>query len=318
MDQGLQVPLFDGVSVIRWLGLGPSRTRLLNMISKIPTEERMIFMNQCVTPQLAREMALPLNTVDQRNNSVLVAAYFSNTNLLVRHACIAENLLRLLFRVQLFMSNPEPLPASFFPYIITPGIGRQSHEITNALLRFYNSTSEFNSDARPLMFGLLFRLLLSKDTETLEEKWLQPCTDEVALQIWLNPIPEDRTRNDPYDVRRGMAAIAIEWYEQCPILFRRFHEKYEMELTTNKYRPKKATRMFKVDNMLMEEVLQNDPTCTFQIPQRGRRQMILKRWLTIWAFHCLGGMSDAWLYDAERLTVHELVDQAFVICVKRR
>jgi hypothetical protein len=270
-------------------------------------------ISECLSPDVTACLALGVPLEEQ--DPAVRMQYFSNTALMQRHLCIAERLLILLYRATQFYTSPEPLPVVFYNQLLPNRVGRSSADITNCLVRFLNMSLEHPTDARGHIFGLLYRLL-SNSAEKVDQNWLQPCTESVALQIWLDPTHvTNKTTLDPYDIRAGAAVTAIQWFDACPGLLQRFQAKYTLRLTNSCHKPVDAHLFFPLDGKFCDQLLADG--AVFEIPKKSKQRRILKRWLTLWTFHCLGGMTEEWIYDVNHKSPHDLVRHAHLICVSK-
>lgn len=311
---------FDGVDAQRWIWLGPSRTRLLKTLLDIKEEpKRLQFIQECLSPNIIKIVALGVPLEEEDNQRRM--RYFANTKLLERHLMIAEKLLVLLFRVHQFSKTPEVLPVAFYNWLIPSAyVGRKGPDITNWWIRFLNASLDYHAsnDSKPLVFGLLF-CLMCKNHDYVETHWLQSCAEEVALQLWL--APDNRRYHhaiDPYSVGEwgNHFQIAVRWYTMCHALLEHFTSRYHVWLTTSWRRPESADFWERVDseNFYTSILLMMNEEFIMPIPRLRR---FLVRWLTIWTFHCFGGLNEDWIRDCKSKSAHQLVRNAR-ICGKKK
>lgn len=308
---------FDGVEARRFFWLGPSRTRMLRIISEMEdVDKRLVFVWECLSPDMRRELALGVAaTVDYDQQQQ--RRYFANTALLKRHVHIAERLLVLLFRVQKFSSStPEPLPCVFYNWIIPQGMDRHTHDRTNWLFRFLNASLVDGgaADARPLVFGLLCCLMREK-SHYVEQHWLQSCSEEVALSIWFAPADQTYgTKRDPYAAGDGTtAAKASEWFNLCPVLLQHLSNRYQnvcLATWPTMEQRDKSDLFIRVDTLEFGARLLRESGTHFEMPKDKPFEKCLTRWLTLWTFHCMGALNNT---TTTVINIHELVKRTHIV-----
>lgn len=309
---------FDGVEAHRWLWFGPSRTRLLRIIMEMNNvEKRLAFIEECLSPDMIKSLALGVPL--EMTAAQYYQRYFSNTPLLRRHVHIAERLHVLLFGAHQFSDTPEPLPSVFYNWLIPYGIGRLRHDITNWFIRFLNTSLENPTDARPLIFGLICRLM-THSPEEVDRRWLQSCTEAVAISIWFSPRDQSYgTRRKPEHTNQSRhVKLSAEWYHLCQRMIQHLQNRYHLYLTTSR-RPNKgggeAWRV-RVDTPEFYTRILLEMGENYDMPPPPLQSYLI-RWLTIWTFHCLGGMNDDWINDSRNKTPHELVQRGWIVCKLR-
>lgn len=304
---------FEGIEAKRWLWLGPSKTRFFRYLFEFSVPARLAMVRECMSNQAIAWMALGVPLTEQDN--AVRMAYFSNTSLMERHLRIAEKIMLLLYRTTQFYESPEPLPLVFYNALIPGQTGRTTEDYTYIMARFLKASIETQSDASPHLFCLIIRVL-SESAEHVEQKWLQPCTEAVALQIWLDPNhPCNRTAVNPYHAGKDspVTEMAIRWFDLCPVLFQRFQSKYNIRFTTHRRKrvPGGGELVVRVDTKLFQHLLQEDTT-GFVWPTFARHGILLRRWLTLWTFYCLGQLTEE-----NRTHIHEMVHSARLICTPK-
>jgi hypothetical protein len=303
----------DGVSCDRWLLLGVARTRALEMLLKIDAVQgkRVSFVKQMFNHDMMQNLALgvPIGTEHSDDERM---DYFSNTDLLQRHVTIAKKLLTLLYRCHQFSRNPEPIPLVFYNWLVPSGMGRESHDKTNMMMRFLKLTREVpfgTNDACPLLFGLVC-FLLSQPIEELNTHWLQPCLEQVALQLWL--APKHLSYNSeivPYDVTGNLLMQnAAEWYGKCPALLEGFLSKYHVRLTTNNRVPKQQHKEGDLFFRLHKAFVDHLPEA--HLPADNSHARLFKRWLTLFTLYRLGGEERL----MQNISIHQLISKVHVVC----
>lgn len=303
---------FDGIEASRFLWFGHSRLWLLKHlveITHIPLRLKRI--KELLSPEEQVCFALGVDDDDNDDLEAAKCEYFSNTELLQRHICIIENLTDLLCRTQQIHENPEPLPTAFYSWFVPRNMGRKSADRTLYLWRFFEASSKVKSDIRPYIFRLFSRLFI-ENVETVEHQWLQPCTEEVALEIWLIPL----TRNER-DARTRLRKKceendtdpAIQWYESVPRLFERFQSQFHLSAKTRRWKHTLAEGdlFFKVDKDFIDELACH---CGDIMPALdAKRRSFYKRWLTLWTFYYMGITDD---------DIHDLVSSVWLYCERKK
>jgi hypothetical protein len=298
----------DGVSWDRWLLLGVARTRALEMVLKIDAVQgkRVSFVKQMFSHDMMQCLALgvPIGTEHSDDERMV---YFSNTDLLQRHVTIAKKLLTLLYRCHQFSNNPEPIPLVFYNWLVPAGMGRESYDKTNMMIRFLKLTREFppgTNDACPLLFGLVC-FLLSRPLDELNTHWLQPCLEQVALQLWLAPKHLSyNSEIDPYTVTGNLfMQNAADWYRKCPVFLEGFLSKYHVRLTTNRHATKEAVLFFPLHTSFVDHLPGAD------LPTKKGHARLLKRWLALFTLYRLGGEGLV-----QNISIHQLISSVYMAC----
>lgn len=306
-------PLFEGIPLERWF-IGPKLIRMLEYLGSLSSvDERLSVVHENLQRDTVRWLAISVpftHTAEERD------AYFRDTETLKRHARMARCLTLTLLRERRTEithgqgeeeDNALLVPVPFFNWLTPANMGRQSYDITNAMLRFVDAFAYATHEAQSLMFAVVVRIL-SLDPNVAAWQWMQPASNEQVREAWLDMRVRWRWDRGHY----RYADLAREWFAACLEFTVQLRKRFVVEMVYHGWQRPRAVhrvRLLKHGAQFLADQMERPhlaklPRCI---------QSACGHFLVVWMMRELGHSLD----NMDHGTVYERVDKAVLYCEER-